>query len=60
MGDKSPKNIHKQGLQRHDKGTDKVTHKQENTEAQQHPSSGHPPTPEESKVTTVPEKSESR
>jgi hypothetical protein len=47
MGDKSPKNIHKQVDQRHDKEVEKVQHKHENAEAQHHPVSGHPPTPEE-------------
>jgi hypothetical protein len=47
MGDKSPKNIHKQEEQRHEKEVEKVHHKAENAEAQHHPVSGHPPTPEE-------------
>ena len=47
MGDKSPKNLHKQEAQRHEKEVEKVHHKQENAEAQHHPVSGHPPTPEE-------------
>jgi hypothetical protein len=50
MGDKSPKNIHKQVVQRHDKETDKVHHKQENAETQHRPVSGHPATPEENKA----------
>ncbi len=47
MGDKSPKNIHKQEEQRHDKEVEKVHHKQENAETQHHPVSGHPETPAE-------------
>jgi hypothetical protein len=47
MGDKSPKNIHKQEEQRHDKDVEKVQHKHENAEAQHHPVSGHPVTPAE-------------
>ena len=44
MGDKSPKNIHKQEEQKHEKVVEKVQHKQENAEAQHHPVSGHPET----------------
>ncbi len=49
MGDKSPKNIHKQEEQRHEKEVEKVHEKLENAEAQHHPVSGHPATPEEEK-----------
>lgn len=47
MGDKSPKNIHKQEEQQREKEVEKVQHKRENAEIQHHPVSGHPPTPEE-------------
>jgi hypothetical protein len=56
MGDKSPKNIHKQEEQRQEKEVEKVHHKQENAEAQHHPVSGHPATPEEEKVSAEAEK----
>jgi hypothetical protein len=49
MGDDSPKNKHKQEEQRHEKEVQKVHDKQENAEAQHHPVSGHPATPEEEK-----------
>lgn len=42
MGDKSPKNIHKQEEKRHEKEVEKVHHKHDNAEAQHHPVSGHP------------------
>jgi hypothetical protein len=58
MGDKSPKNIHKQAEQRHDKEVEKVHHKAENAEAQHHPVSGHPPKPEEEETVTEPAKDE--
>ena len=47
MGDRSPKNIHKQVVQRHEKVEEKVHHKHDNAEAQHHAVSGHPPTAEE-------------
>jgi hypothetical protein len=47
MGDKSPKNIHKKEEQQQVKEVEKVQHKLENAEAQHHPVSGHPPTPED-------------
>ena len=47
MGDKSPKNIHKQVEQRHEKEVVKEHHKHENAETQHHAVSGHPQTPEE-------------
>ena len=50
MGDKSPKNLHKQEEQRHEKEVEKVHHKQENAEAQHHPVSGHPTTPAEAEA----------
>ena len=55
MGDKSPKNIHKQKDKKHEKAVEKVHHKHENAEHQHHPVSGHPPTAEESKVAVVAE-----
>jgi hypothetical protein len=56
MGDKSPKNIHKQEEQRHEKEVEKVHRTQENAEAQHHPVSGHPVTEEEEKVKADEEK----
>jgi hypothetical protein len=50
MGDKSPKNIHKQEVQHHNKEVEKVHHKTENAEAQHHPVSGHPETPAEAEA----------
>lgn len=47
MGDKSPKNLHKQEDQKHEKDVEKVHHKHDNAEVQHHPVSGHPETPAE-------------
>jgi hypothetical protein len=50
MGDKSPKNIHKQAGQKHEKEVEKVQHKHKNAEIQHHPVSGHPVTPAEAEA----------
>jgi hypothetical protein len=49
MGDKSPKNIHKQEEQKLEAKEEKIHEKAENAEVQHHPHSGHPPTAEEEK-----------
>lgn len=49
MGDKSPKNIHKQEDQKAEAKLVKEMGKVVNAEVQQHPHSGHPPTEEEQK-----------
>jgi hypothetical protein len=54
MGDKSPKNIHKQEEKRHEKEVEKVHHKHDNAEAQHHPVSGHPEVPAEKELTDDP------
>jgi hypothetical protein len=55
MGDKSPKNIHKQVEQRHEKEVGKEHHKHENAETQHHAVSGHPQTPEEAEQAKIEE-----
>jgi hypothetical protein len=45
MGDKSPKELHKKGVQQHAKTDAAVRGKQENAEVQHHPTSGHTATP---------------
>ena len=47
MGDRSPKDVKKQATQKHVKDDAKVHEKEVVTEAQHHPVSGHPATPEE-------------
>ncbi len=49
MGDRSPKDVKKQAVQKHVKDDAKEHHKEEVTEAQHHPVSGHPVTAEEIK-----------
>jgi len=46
MGDKTPKEKHKQVLQHEAKRKAAVHERQETTEAQHHPTSGHPATAE--------------
>ena len=47
MGDRSPKDVKKQAVQKHLKDDAKVHEKEVVTEAQHHPVSGHPATAEE-------------
>jgi hypothetical protein len=59
MGDRSPKDVKKQATQKHVKSDAMERKKEGVTEAQHHPGSGHPATPEEIKERQSEKKSSS-